>query len=67
MEILEIIEDNPDEYIFKKQPPVVIYKKIVLKYLAKFVENPCAKVFLLIKLPQPSNFIKGRLWHRCVL
>ena len=45
MEILEIIEDNPNEYIFKKQPPVVIYKKIVLKYLAKVMENPCAKVF----------------------
>ena len=36
-ETLEIAEDNPNEFILKKQPPVVFYKKSVLKYFAKFL------------------------------
>ena len=36
-ETLEIAEDNPNENILKKQPPVVFYKKRVLKYFAKFL------------------------------
>ena len=37
METLEIIEDNPNENILKKQILVVFYKKSVLKYFAKFI------------------------------
>ena len=36
-ETLEITEDNLNEDKFKKQPPVVIYKKSVLKYFGKFI------------------------------
>ena len=46
MVALEITEDNPDENIFKKQPPMVFYKKIVLKYFAKFIANHlCQSLF----------------------
>ena len=31
VETLEITEDNPNENIFKKQPPVVFFKKVFLK------------------------------------
>ena len=30
-ETLKLKEDNPNENIFKKQPPVMFYKKTVLK------------------------------------
>ena len=36
-ETLEITQDNSNENIFKKQPPDVFYKKIVLKYSAKLI------------------------------
>ena len=32
---LEITEDNPNEKIFKKQPPEVFYKKSICKYFVK--------------------------------
>ena len=31
VETLEITEDNPNENIFEKQPPVVFLKKVFLK------------------------------------
>ena len=37
LKVLEITEDNSNENIFKKQPPDVLYKKSVHKYLAKFI------------------------------
>ena len=46
METLEITEDNPDENILKKQPPMVFYKKFVLKYFAKFIaKHLCQSLF----------------------
>ena len=30
-EVLEITEDNPNENMFKKQPPLVFFKKVFLK------------------------------------
>ena len=37
METLEITGDNPNENILKKEPSEVFYKKIVLRYIAKFI------------------------------
>ena len=46
METLGITEDNPDENILKKQPPMVFYKKIVLKYFARFIaKHLCQNLF----------------------
>ena len=36
-------EDNPNEDIFKKQPPVLFCKKGVIKYFPKFIGNPVDK------------------------
>ena len=36
-ETLKITENNPNENIFKKQPPVVFHKESVLKNFAKFI------------------------------
>ena len=45
---LEIIEDNSNKNLFKKQRPDVIYKKSY--YLAKFIGNICVRVSFSIKL-----------------
>ena len=45
VETLEITEDNPNENIFKKQPPVVFFKKVFLKISQNSLENTCAKPF----------------------
>ena len=45
-ETLELTGDNPNENIFKKQLPVVFYKKGVLKYFAKFIgKHLCQSLF----------------------
>ena len=38
-----LTEDNPNEDIFKKQPPVLFFKKGVIKYFPKFIGNPADK------------------------
>ena len=50
LEILEMYN-----IIFKSSRPEMFCKKDVLKNLAKFTGNTCARVF----------FFKKRLWHRC--
>ena len=50
MKTLEIIQDNSNENIFKKQPPGVFHKKGVLKYLATFIGKHLASVSFSIKL-----------------
>ena len=45
----------------------VLYKnRCSYKYRKIQVENPCVRVFFLIKL-QACDFIKKRLWHSCFL
>ena len=45
-ETLEITEYNPNENIIKKQPPVVFYKKSVLKLFTKFIgKHLCINLF----------------------
>ena len=45
-ETLEMTKDNPNENIFQKQPPVVFYKRGVVKYFAKFIDKHlCQNLF----------------------
>ena len=43
-------EYNPNENIFKKQLPVVFYKKIILKHFAKFIGKHLRQSFFLNKV-----------------
>ena len=54
METLEVTEDNPNENIFKKQPPEMLYKKSVLKYFAQFIGKYLCQSLLFNKLPVAS-------------
>ena len=43
---IALTEDNPNEKIFKKQPPVMLYKKSVLDYLAIYIrKHLCQSLF----------------------
>ena len=59
-EALEITEDNSNENIFKKQPPDVVYKKSVHKYLAKFIGKDLCQSFFFNKVAnlRPATLLK---------
>ena len=48
---------------FKKQPPEVFCKKVLLKTSQNSQENTCARVSFLINL-KASTLLKKRPWHR---
>ena len=51
-----------------KQPPVVLYKKAILKNFAISAGNTCVRVYFLKKLKtfRPANLLKNRSQHRCL-
>ena len=60
LKVLEITEDNSNENIFKKQPPDVLYKKSVHKYLAKFIGKDLCQCFFFNKVANvsPATLLK---------
>ena len=56
-----------EDCFHQKQPPEVLYKKCVLKNMAKFLEKHLylSLVFNKVTGLRPATLLKNRLWHRC--